>query len=73
MYQVNQLDDYITYILHISCDTGPIVGRTPSLDNAPIVSHQSALDVIFSDVIFAKSCHWAYSKLCVFLNFLDVY
>ena len=69
MYHVNQLDNYITYISHISYDTGPIVGRTPSLDNAPTVSHQSALGVSFSDVIFAISCQWAYSKLCVFINF----
>ena len=73
MYQVNQLDNFITYISHISYDTGPIVGRAPSLDNAPIVSHQSALGVTFSDAIFAISCHWAYSKLCVFLNFSVVY
>ena len=69
MYQVNQLDNYITYISHISYDTGPIADRTPSLDSAPIVSHQLALGVTFNDVIFAISCHWAYTKLCVFLNF----
>ena len=69
MYQVNQLDKYITYISHISYGTGPIVGRAPSLDSAPIVSHQSALGVTFCDVIFAINCHWAYSKLCVFLKF----
>ena len=73
MYQVNQNDNNITFISHISYNTGPIVSWTLTLDNASIVSHQSALGVTCCDVIFAIGCYLVYSKLCVFLNYSFVY
>ena len=74
MYQVNQYDNNITYISYISYNTGLIISWIPSLDNVPIVSHQSPLGVTFCDVIFAIGCYLIYSKLCVlFTNMYILY